>query len=107
MLWSYDDNITGWDALLGDKRGGDDVSPYAAPARAESLAGLAPAYVMVGDLDIFRDEDIAYVSRMTSSGVPVEFHLVPGAPHAFDFAAVNSEISQRAYADEIREFRKL
>lgn len=107
MLWSYDDNITGWDALLGDRRGGDDVSPYAAPARAESLAGLAPAYVMVGDLDIFRDEDIAYVARMTASGVPVEFHLVPGAPHGFDFAAVNSEISQRAYADQIRAFRKL
>lgn len=107
MLWSYDDNITGWDALLGDRRGGDDVSPYAAPARAESLAGLAPAYVMVGDLDIFRDEDIAYVARMTASGVPVEFHLVPGAPHGFDFAAVNSEISKRAYADEIRAFRKL
>jgi acetyl esterase/lipase len=107
MLWSYDDNITGWDALLGAKRGGDDVSPYAAPARAESLAGLAPAYVMVGDLDIFRDEDIAYVARMTSSGVPVEFHLVPGAPHGFDFAAQDSEISKRAYADEIRAFRKL
>ena len=107
MLWSYDDNITGWDALLGDRRGGDEVSPYAAPARAESLAGLAPAYVMVGDLDIFRDEDIAYVSRLTTSGVPVEFHLVPGAPHGFDFAAVNSEINKRAYADEIRAFRKL
>ena len=107
MLWSYDDNITGWDALLGDKRGGEGVSPYAAPARAESLADLAPAYVMVGDLDIFRDEDIAYVARMSSSGVPVEFHLVPGAPHGFDFAAVNSEISKRAYADEVRAFRKL
>jgi len=107
MLWSYDDNITGWDALLGDRRGGDAVSPYAAPARAESLAGLPPAYVMVGDLDIFRDEDIEYVSRMTRSGVPVEFHLVPGAPHGFDFAAVDSEISKRAYADEIRAFRQL
>ena len=106
MMWSYDDNITGWDALLGADRG-DDVSPYAAPARAESLADVAPAYVMVGDLDIFRDEDIAYVARMTSSGVPVEFHLIPGAPHGFDFAAANSEISKRAYADEIRAFRQL
>jgi acetyl esterase/lipase len=107
MVWSYDDNITGWDALLGDRRGGDDVSPYAAPARAESLAGVAPAYVMVGDLDIFRDEDIDYVARMSSAGVPVEFHLVPGAPHGFDFAAQDSELSKRAYADEVRAFRKL
>ena len=107
MLWSYDDNITGWDALLGDKRGGEGVSPYAAPARAGSLADLPPTYLMVGDLDIFRDEDIEYVSRLTRSGVPVEFHLVPGAPHGFDFAAQSSEISKRAYADQVRAFRKL
>jgi acetyl esterase/lipase len=107
LTWTYDDNITGWAALLGDSAGSDTVPPYAAPARARDLTGLPDTYVDVGDLDIFRDEDIAYVARMTSSGVPVEFHLVPGAPHGFDFAAVNSEISKRAYADEIRAFRKL
>jgi acetyl esterase/lipase len=107
LLWSYDDNITGWGALLGEAAGGDDVSPYAAPARVADVAGLPPAYVIVGDMDIFRDEDIAYVARMTAAGVPVEFHLVPGAPHAFDFAAPQSEIGRRAYADEIRALRRL
>jgi acetyl esterase/lipase len=107
LIWSYDDNITGWGALLGDAMGGADVSPYAAPARATDVSGLAPAYIMVGDMDIFRDEDITYAARMTAAGVPVEFHLVPGGPHGFDFIAPNSEISRRAFGDEVRALRSL
>ncbi len=105
LIWSYDDNATGWGALLGAAVGTADVSPYAAPARAEDLSGLPPTYLLVGDMDIFRDEDIAYVARLTAAGVPVEFHLVPGAPHAFDYAAPDAEITHRARADEMRAFR--
>lgn len=107
LMWTYDDNITAWGALLGNTRGGPDVSPYAAPARAENLSGLPPAHLMVGDMDIFRDENITYAARMSAAGVPVEFHLVPGAPHGFDFIAPNAEISRRAHADEIRALRAL
>ena len=67
LTWTYDDNLTGWGALLGQKAGGDDVSPYAAPARATDLAGLPPTYVDVGDLDLFRDEDIDYVRRLSDA----------------------------------------
>jgi acetyl esterase/lipase len=56
VTWSYDNNYTGWVTLLGDALGGDDVSPVASPARLANFAGLAPAYIEVGDLDIFRDE---------------------------------------------------
>lgn len=41
--------------LLGDALGGDDVSPVASPAWLTSAAALAPAYIEVGDLGIFRD----------------------------------------------------
>ncbi len=107
QMWSYDDNVTGWNALLGEAAGTDDVSPYAAPARADDLAGLPRTYLVVGDMDIFRDEDIAYAGRLSNSGVPVEFHLVPGAPHGFDFLAPASAISQRAYADEVRALQSI
>ena len=60
LTWTYDDNVTGWAALLGDSAGTDTVSPYAAPARATDLAGPAGHLLDVGDLDIFRDEDITY-----------------------------------------------
>ena len=42
LTWSYDDNMTGWAALLGEAAGADAVSPYAAPARATGLTGLPP-----------------------------------------------------------------
>jgi acetyl esterase/lipase len=58
-------------------------------------------------MDIFRDEDLTYAARLTQAGVPVEFQLIPGAPHAFDFLAPDSTIGSRAYADEIRAFKSV
>ena len=107
LTWTYDDNFTGWGALLGDGVGGDDVSPYAAPARAEDLTGLPATYVDVGDLDIFRDEDITYARRLSDAGVPTELHLHPGCPHAFEALAFGADVSQRAITDRIRRLRAL
>ncbi|MGV9800906.1 alpha/beta hydrolase [Mycobacterium sp. NPDC003449] len=107
LIWNYDDNITGWTALLGDSAGGEAVSPYAAPARAGDLSGLAPGYIEVGELDIFRDENIGYARRLAEAGVPTEFHLHPGCPHGFDFFAFNADVSRRAMADRVRRLRLL
>jgi acetyl esterase/lipase len=72
-----------WDSYLGaGVRGTDQVSPYAAPARATDLAGLPPALVTAYELDALRDEDIAYAQRLLVSGVPTELHVYPGAFHA-------------------------
>lgn len=105
--WTYDQNHTGWLALLGDDLGGDDVSPVCAPARLADCTGLPPAYVEVGDLDIFREEDIAYVRQLSRAEVPVEFHLLPGAPHGFDRFAPTSALTERAFADRTRVLRNL
>ena len=59
-VWNRQANDAGWNAYLAGRAGADDVEPYAAPARATDLAGLPPAYIDVGDLDLFLDEDIAY-----------------------------------------------
>ena len=50
FLWTASHNLFGWTALLGGPPGGDGVSAYAAPARAEDLAGVAPAYIMADAL---------------------------------------------------------
>jgi acetyl esterase/lipase len=105
LTWSYDDNITGWAALLGEAAGADTVSPYAAPARATDLTGLPPTYIDVGDLDIFRDEDIDYARRLSDAGVPTELHLHPGCPHAFEALARRADVSQRAISDRVRRLR--
>jgi acetyl esterase/lipase len=81
VSWTWDDNRTGWGALLGDAASGPDMPAAAAPARVADPSGLPPAYVDVGQLDIFRDESIAYALRLSQAGVPVEFHLHPGLPH--------------------------
>jgi acetyl esterase/lipase len=106
-LWTYDDNATGWGALLGDTIGGPDVAPYAAPARVADPAGLPAAYIEVGQLDIFRDEDLAYAQRLSRAGVDVEFHLHPGVPHEFETIAPDSDVSRRALADRIRVLASL
>lgn len=101
-VWSYDDNITGWNAYLGDKSGTDAASIYAAPARRIDYSGLPPAYIDVGELDIFRDENIGYATKLARAGVPVEFHLYPGAPHGFDSIAPSSDLALRALANRAR-----
>lgn len=87
--------------------GGPDVPPTAAPARLEDATGLPPAYIEVGRLDLFRDEDIAYVIKLSRVGVPVEFHLHPGAPHEFDSIAFTSDAARRAIADRVRVLKSI
>jgi acetyl esterase/lipase len=106
-IWSYDDSATAWPALLGDAAGGPDVPPTAAPARLEDASGLPPAYIDVGQIDVFRDEDMAYATKLSRAGVPVEFHLHPGAPHEFDSIAFDSDVARRAIADRVRVLKSI
>ena len=105
--WSYDDNITGWDALLGAGHEQREVDPAAAPARIADATGLPPAYIEVGQLDIFRDEDVRYALTLSRAGVPVELHLHPGVPHEYDAIASASDVARRAQADRERVLRSL
>ena len=107
LTWTYDDNLTGWGALLGADAGTDAVSAYAAPARAADLTGLPDTYLDIGDLDIFRNEDIDFARRLSDAGVPTELHLYPGCPHAFEALARNAPVSQRALSDRVRRLRSL
>jgi len=70
-----------WLHYLGEDYDRTKTSPYAAPARAESLAGLPPAFVQVNELDPLRDEGLAYGQRLLAEGISVEMVCVPGAYH--------------------------
>jgi acetyl esterase/lipase len=107
LSWTYDMNFTGWSARLGDQLGGEDVSPVTAPARLTDFRGLAPAYVEVGDLDIFRDENIAYAQGLAAAEVPIELHVHPGAPHGFERFAPQSQLARRAMQDRLRVIQDL
>jgi acetyl esterase/lipase len=105
--WTYDDNTTAWQAILGECAGGLDVPAEAAPARLKDATGLPPAYIEVGQLDIFRDEDLAYALVLSRGGVPVELNLTPGVPHEYDAIAYQSDAAQRAIATRVRILRSV
>lgn len=107
VLVNYDMNYTDWKATLGDKMEDDFVNPIAAPSHLVDFKNLAPTYIEVGFLDIFRTENIAYANELSKVGVPVELHVHPGAPHAFEFIAPNSPISKRAMDDRIRVIKSI
>jgi acetyl esterase/lipase len=86
-LWNNRSNRFGWQSYTGLAPGTPGVSPLAAPARSDDLSGLPPAWVGVGTLDLFHDEDLAYAGRLRDAGVGCEVVEVPGAFHGFDMVA--------------------
>ncbi len=97
-VWDRGSNITGWTALLGDRKGGADVSIYAAPARATDLTGLPPAFIDCGSAEVFRDEDVAYATRLWEAGVQAELHVWAGGFHGFDMFAPHAAVAQAMLA---------
>jgi acetyl esterase/lipase len=93
-LWSNKANAFGWTSYLGRPAGSADISPLAAPARATDLSGLPPAWIGVGTLDLFHDEDVAYAGRLQEAGVATDLVVVPGAYHGFDAIAAKAEVSK-------------
>lgn len=79
-LWNRPNAEWSWRHYLGPEHSGE-VSAYAAPARAEDLSGLPPAYVSTMEFDPLRDEGILYALAMMQAGVPVELHAYAGTFH--------------------------
>lgn len=105
--WSRASNEFAWTALLGDQRGGPGVSPYAAPARAADLSGLPPAYIDVGSSETFRDEAVAYASRIWQAGGTAELHVWPGGFHLFSGMIPEAALSKDAARAPARWLRRL
>jgi len=107
-IWTRPNNRFGWTALLGHEPGRADVSPYAAPARAQHLEGLPPAFISTAALDLFVDEDIDYAQRLMRAGVPTELHVWPRAFHGFDLApgVTVADAARRASHEALARFLK-
>lgn len=91
-------NRFAWDAYLGTRRATPDVSEYAAPARAADLSALPRTYIDCGSAEVFRDEDVAFASRLWAAGVDAELHVWPGAFHGFTSMVPGAAISRTATA---------
>jgi acetyl esterase/lipase len=100
-LWDNRSNRMGWEAYLGRPAGSPDVDGLAVPSRHPDLVGVAPAWIGVGTLDLFHDEDLTYAERLKSAGVPCQVEEVDGAFHAFDLQ-VRAEVVKHFRAAQVR-----
>jgi acetyl esterase/lipase len=101
-LWNSKSNARGWRLYLGGLYGQPQVPAYAAPARAETWAGLPPTCTFVGDIEPFFDETTAYADNLRRNGIPVHFKIFPGCFHAFDLVCPNTQVAKEA-ADFLEE----
>ena len=105
--WSHVANARAWQDYLGPAAATGGPPAGAVPARAESLAGLPPTYLEVGSIDILAAETLAYARRLVTDGVATEFHLHPGAYHAFDAMAPGSGVGLAARASRLRAMTQM
>ena len=97
LVWHNRSNRAGWSAYLAQPPGAEALPAYAAAARCPDLVGLPPAWIGVGDLDLFQHENRVYALRLGRDGVEVVLHEVAGAPHGFDALAPAAPLA-RAFA---------
>lgn len=105
LVFNRQGNQEAWEAYLGNSR--ENVSPYAAPARATDLSGLAPAYVYVEQLDPLRDEGITYANRLMQAGVDTELHVSPGTYHGAFVFFPETDIGKRVVSEHLSIFKRV
>jgi acetyl esterase/lipase len=107
--WNNASNAFGWGAYLGQSAGAAHVPAGSVPARREDLSGLPPAWIGVGTIDLFCEEDVAYAERLKAAGVACHLVTVPGAYHAFDFildpAVPRPPIVEQFYRSQVDALR--
>jgi len=104
-VWTARSNRFGWSALLGQPAGTANVPAGVVPGRRSDLAGLPPAFIGAGTLDLFVAEDIAYATALAAAGVKVDLAVVPAAYHAFDGVAPLARVSREFTARWIGDLR--
>ena len=103
--WCPRDNRDGWSGYLANVDP-KDPPEAAVPGRVLDLAGLPPAWVGVGTLDLFHDEDVDYARRLQEAGVACELVVVEGAHHGFDVTHATTDVAtafRRSWVDALGE----
>jgi acetyl esterase/lipase len=106
FVWTPRDNLFGWTAYLGRPPRLSDAPPYASPARRQDLSGLAPAWIGVGDRDLFHEEAVDYAQRLSACGVATELVDVAGMYHGADGLAGKLPVMQAFRRSSEQHLRK-
>jgi acetyl esterase/lipase len=104
-VFAVEDVITGWSSYLGELYKTDKVPASAAVGRLDDVHGLPPLFLDCGQLDMFIHEGLTYAHKLVDANIPVDLHVYPGVPHAFQRFAPGSNVAQRALANRVAAMR--
>jgi len=76
-------SVAGFSKLYAGDTDLSDPPPTLVPARAASLAGVAPAYIAVAGYDPLRDDGIRYAELLAAAGVPTQVHNADTLVHGY------------------------
>lgn len=105
-IWNNKSNRAGWSSYLGHPPGAPEVPAYAVPARRDDLGELPSAWIGVGDIDLFYEENREYSQRLSEAGVNCQLYAVPMAPHAFETIVPKASLTKDLYKDNYRFLRE-
>ncbi|MDD7384782.1 MAG: alpha/beta hydrolase [Actinomycetaceae bacterium] len=103
FVWSRRANQYGWKSYLRNIDAVTDprLASYAVPAHRVDMSSLPPAWIGVGNMDLFYRESKAYADRLQAAGVDVEFVEVDGMYHAADGFAPTSASMTAFYNSQL------
>ncbi len=91
-----------WDNYIGSIA--DRRDPYAAPTLA-TLHDLPPTFLVVGECDVFTEQNHWMAGRLLEAGNAVRIKAYPGAPHSFLEALAISRVANQAVDDGVAWLR--
>lgn len=93
-VWNRTTSFNAWEMYL-DGKPKTNAPQYAAAARATDLSNLPPAFIPVGDVDLFRDECIDYANNLNASGVNADVQVYPGIYHGAEMTGFDTVVGKR------------
>lgn len=102
--WPLKNNLTMWREYL--KNGKNGLDDYIVPMTAPDVSALPPAYVEPQQIDILRDEAIAYAKRLEETGNHVILNTIEGSYHGFD-ADTRNPFVQKIVHNRIAQMREM
>jgi acetyl esterase len=84
---------------LPDQDGSSITNPLISPIAGEITKSLAPAFFIIAECDILRDQALAYAQKLTAAGISTQSHYYLGMPHAFIAMAGSLKLGKHALTD--------
>ena len=94
-VWNNTVNRFAWASYLGHEPGAAQPPEYAVPARRRDLAGLPPAWLYAGDIELFHGEIVDYADRLCAAGVETQLEIVEGGAHGFENWGKDTDLARR------------